>query len=290
MKQAQVQLLARNKLDLQRWDDTVRRAPYGLSWWLDAVTEGRWYGIVLDDYRAVMPLPISRNLGPLKLVNGAPFTQHQGPFGNYDEEDISLMLKAIPSYWYIRKLSLYPPLPDLAVIGKWKITPRTNHELSLQPDYDKLVRAYRGNLRRKLRDFPITALQKIPLPDFLAFYRKHVGTKFELDEASFTILQKLTSSIIHNEVGDCYHLTNETGQTIAAICLVRHGNRVFNLLAASSPNGFDLHGMTRLLDGVIRTHAGTDTILDFEGSDLPGVALFFRGFGAEKVGYLQLGK
>lgn len=288
MKQPQARLLARRDLDAARWDKAVQRAPYGLSWWLDAVTDKNWYGVVLDDYRLVMPLPVNRNLGPLKLINGAPFTQHQGPFGTFRAGDLELMLAVIPKYWHVRKLAVYPPCSPAEAPGGWKMTSRANHELSLAAEYTALARNYRGNLRRKLRDFPPTDLTEWSLPCFLDFYRKHVGAKSQLSDKSLLVLKNLTSEVIRRKAGACYHLTGDAGETIAALLLVRHGNRVFNLLAASSPKGFALHGMTRLLDGVIRDQAGTETILDFEGSDLPGVALFFRGFGAQRVGYWSL--
>lgn len=288
MKNARVRLLARKDLDLKKWNTTVRRAPYGLSWWLNATTQGKWYGLVLDDYRAVMPLPVNRSAGPLKLINGAPFTQHQGPFGDYQPEELNLFLKAIPRYWYVRKLAVYPPFPASEAPYQWAATDRTNHELSLKPDYPTLRRNYRGNLRRKLRDFSATELIEYPLSDFLAFYLKHAGVKSKLSNSTVAVLRKLSASILQHGAGNCYHLTGDNDETIAALLLVRHGNRLINLLAASSPTGFRLHGMTRLLDGAIRAHAGTATILDFEGSDLPGVALFFRGFGAERVRYSQM--
>lgn len=290
MKQPQVQLLARNDLDLSKWDTAVKRAPYGLSWWLDAVTQSNWHGLVIDNYRAVMPLPVSRSLGPLKLINGAPFTQHQGPFGDCQAEDIERMLSAIPNHWLVRKMAIYPPWTGQPSSLRWKTTKRANHELDLSPSYPTLVRGYRGNLRRKLRDFPPTELSLLPLADFLDFYQKHVGIKSGLNAREFATLKEVTTSILRHEAGNCYHLTDDAGGTIAALLLVQNGQRIFNLLAASSPEGFRLHGMTRLLDGVIRAHAGTDILLDFEGSDLPGVALFFRGFGAERVGYWALSR
>ncbi len=290
MKQASVQLLPRKKLDLTKWDAAVRRAPYGLSWWLDAATKNSWYGLVLNDYRAVMPLPVSHRLGPLKLINGAPFTQHQGPFGDFRPEDTELFLAAIPKHWYVRKLAVYPPFPLPEALQRWAITARTNHELDLSPDYDQLRRGYRKDLRRKLRDFPPIQLVEWPLPHFLAFYQKHLAAKAKLNNASLAALARLTAGILRHHAGNCYHLTDETGATVSALFVVRHGNRVFKLLAASSPKGFQLHGMARLLDGVVRTHAGTDMVLDFEGSDLPGVASFFRGFGAQRVGYWGVGK
>lgn len=288
MKQAQVQLLARNNLDLQRWDEAVSRAPYGLSWWLDAVTGGNWYGVVLDDYRTVMPLPVSRSFGPLKFVNGAPFTQHQGPFGDFDDDDIRLMLRAIPRHWYVRKLCLYPAVTETAVAKAWKLTQRTNHELSLQPDGKKLRSSYRTDLRRKLRDFPTAELREWKVMDFLAFYQKHVGPKHQLDDAGFAVLKALTTTARKHNAGKCYHLVGGDGNVIAAIFHVHHGNRIFNLFAASSPQGYRVHGMARLLDGVIQANAASDLILDFEGSDLPGVAMFFRSFGAKRVEYWRL--
>ena len=291
MRQPTIALLARKDIDTERWDAAVRSAPYGLSWWLDAATGGRWYGLVLDGYRAVLPLPVSRSLGPVKLINGASFTQHQGPFGTFSGAEALRMLRAIPPWWYVRKLSFYPPTAaETDLPSRWRVTPRTNHELDLSPDYPTLVRGYRGNLRRKLRDFPPTELNDWPLPDFLAFYQEHAGAKAGLTAASYKIMKRLTAAILRHKAGNCYHLTDEAGATIAALLLVHHGNRCFNLLAASSPEGYRLHGMTRLLDGVVRAHAGTPTVLDFEGSDIPGVALFFRGFGAERVVYASLGR
>ncbi len=288
MKQAQVQLIARSDLNLLQWDAAIQRAPYGLSWWLDAVTQGNWFGLVIDDYRVVMPLPLNRSLGPLKLINGAPFTQHQGPFGNLRDGDLDLLLNNIPKYWYIRKLAIYPPWPTSKVLHNWTSASRTNLELNLTPDYPTIARGYRGNLRRKLRDFPVTTLAEWPLNDFLAFYQKNVGAKSQLSNTNLSVLRKLTENIIFHKAGHCYHLSNDKGETIAALLLVRHGNRIFNLLAASNPEGFKLHGMTRLLDGIIQAHCGSNIVLDFEGSDLPGVALFFRGFGAKPVNYLGI--
>ncbi|TXF91783.1 hypothetical protein FUA23_00945 [Neolewinella aurantiaca] len=290
MKPTLVKLLSRNDLNLQRWDRAVRSAPYGLSWWLDAVTNQRWSGLVLDDYRAVMPLPHRNSIGPFKLINGAPFTQHQGVFGDLQAGDLDLLLNAIPKYYHVRKLAIYPPWPATRVLKNWVSTPRTNHELDLNPPYPIIARGYRRDLRRKLRDSPVTTLAEWPIAEFLSFFQEHTGTKANLSRTDYSALKQLTRHIITQKTGQCYHLTDDEGKTIAALVLVHHGNRIFNLLAASSHAGFGLHGMPRLLDGIIRAYAGTDTILDFEGSDLPGVALFFQGFGAKPIEYLRISR
>ena len=44
------------------------------------------------------------------------------------------------------------------------------------------------------------------------------------------------------------------------------------------------------LNEIIKKHAETDNILDFEGSEIPSIAEFFRGFNPEKVHYPLLMK
>ena len=39
--------------------------------------------------------------------------------------------------------------------------------------------------------------------------------------------------------------------------------------------------MFRIVDTFIQDHAGSGLILDFEGSNIPSVARFFSGFGAQ---------
>jgi hypothetical protein len=45
-----------------------------------------------------------------------------------------------------------------------------------------------------------------------------------------------------------------------------------------------------LIDKFIQEHAGEKIILDFEGSNLPGLARFYKGFGSDDFVYLQVRK
>ena len=46
--------------------------------------------------------------------------------------------------------------------------------------------------------------------------------------------------------------------------------------------------MFLLIDHIIRQEAGKNTILDFEGSKIEGVARFYKGFGAKNHPYFIL--
>jgi len=42
------------------------------------------------------------------------------------------------------------------------------------------------------------------------------------------------------------------------------------------------------VDQLIRDHAGSEKILDFEGSNIPSIARFFSGFGARPETYQEV--
>jgi hypothetical protein len=47
-------------------------------------------------------------------------------------------------------------------------------------------------------------------------------------------------------------------------------------------------GLFKIFDYVIELYSETDTILDFEGSDVLGIARFFKGFGSIEEEYTFL--
>ena len=104
MSDERVRLLGRTDIDDARWNAAVAddAAPYPLTWWLDAVTAGKWKGLVLGDYRAVLPLPFRRRLGPLAVLGSPPFTQHLGSLAGLGTRDRALMLHAIPHRYRVR--------------------------------------------------------------------------------------------------------------------------------------------------------------------------------------------
>jgi hypothetical protein len=51
------------------------------------------------------------------------------------------------------------------------------------------------------------------------------------------------------------------------------------MLASNIQEGRKKGASHQLIDTLIREYAGKDYWLDFEGSDIPGIAFFFEGFG-----------
>jgi len=92
-------------------------------------------------------------------------------------------------------------------------------------------------------------------------------------------------------------ITDHRQQPLATALLLREANslgensphrpvdRMHLLQSTVLPAGRQTEANHALLDHLIREFAGKPLILDFEGSDLPGIAHFYRNFGASDQPY-----
>lgn len=283
--------LRQRDIDRRAWDEAVARdatrLPYGHSWWLDQASVGRWDGIVLDDYRAVLPLPRGRFWARTQ-VQRPFFTQQCGPFGKLEDGDLGKMIAQLPARLATFDLGLAETADPAGVPPTFRAERRTNYVLPLSADYASLRAGYRKELVRKLKPYAPAAPAPC-LPGVVArVHAATVGDKANLKRRHYRRAIRLMQAALDHRAGLCLHLTDEAGDLLAVVFLLHYRRRLVNLLPASTPVGYERAGMARLLDGVVRQYGPTCDLLDFEGSDVPGVARFFRSFGATDRGYTRL--
>ncbi len=288
----QATLLPREKIDTLRWDAACARdantQPYGTSWWLDAVTDRHWQGIILDDYRVVLPIHTLRRVGPLCQIAPPPFTQIAGPWGDLQPHDVPTLLSEIPAGTVRLKLRLRDGALTGGLSGQYRIRRRTNYVLRLVADYEEQRRGYSRTLRRRLRRAGPTRLRPVDPADAVTLYLKSSGVKAGLGKAQIAAVRRLSAALTDEGAVQYLGVENATGQLLAAGAFPRHRRRLINLLPGATELGYAQDGALRLLDKLIESNLGDCDLLDFEGSELPGVAWFFRLFGPDRLEYLQL--
>jgi len=62
-------------------------------------------------------------------------------------------------------------------------------------------------------------------------------------------------------------------------------NRAYYILVGNTVEGKSIGASHALIDAFIKGNAGKNLILDFEGSDIRNLALFYSGFGAREEIY-----
>jgi hypothetical protein len=109
----------------------------------------------------------------------------------------------------------------------------------------------------------------------------------KLREADYFMLQQLYTKAQGLEAVQWLEIRQEGELLAGAFFVLSHGHIIF-FFGAASAQAKQTGAMGLLLDYLIQQRAGSGGLLDFEGSDLPGVARFYDGFGAKPVTYVSL--
>lgn len=270
------------------WDKGVSKSynaiVYGYSWYLDAVSPG-WCAIISKNYDVLMPLPVKKKIG-INYILQPLYTQQLGVFSEniISENIISEIISTIPEkYKYL--------VLNFNVFNKYnqKIFSRktlTMH-LDLIRPYKSLYKAYNSNTKRNIKiahKQKISLTNKISPDDFIQFIKssKHNSLDF-LKEKHLKIFKHLAETLVRKKQGYIVGVNNSKGELIAATLLVSSNKKIINIFNISNKEGFEKKAMFFLFDSFFRINAGKAITFDFEGSSIPGVARFYKGFGAKTV-------
>jgi hypothetical protein len=285
-----LQLVKRNEIDVQLWDETIRRSanslPYAFSWYLDIVAEN-WNALILGDYETVMPLVWLRKLG-VKCLYQPYYCQQLGIFGNdLSKETQRTFLSYVAKRFSYVNINLNPVAQ--VVSGDFSLKPKKNLLLDLSASYNQLEKNYSENNRRNIKKALKTEVlmgEETDLKRFKEFYLGNVKRKEENFKAKHeAIFRKLAKTLMQRDIGKIYSAINKQGELLAACLLIHHKDHLINIINTSSALGKSSGASHFLFDSIIKTNAGSKITLDFEGSSIPGIARFYAGFGAREQAF-----
>jgi hypothetical protein len=294
--------LERADIAAEQWDACVAAAPqrivYAYSWFLDTVCEN-WGAVVEkadDRYLSVFPLPFKTNVG-LRWVYQPFFTQQLGLFTSPFSKHQSLpdYLTHIPGTFLKVNIQLNTHNSALPLQGKhgFRTRRRSTYHLSLAKTYPELALGYSTNLRRNLkkaRAHPYFVSSAEDISGLVQLFQQTKGKDLpEVKEAEYSLLQQLFYKAQGLGAVQVLEIRQEESLVAGAFFLVSPGKVIF-LFGATSAQAKKTGAMAQLLDFLIQQRAGSGDILDFEGSDLPGLARFYAGFGAKPVTYVSLSR
>jgi hypothetical protein len=294
-----IHYLRRKEIDIACWDACVERASnsliYSRSFYLDAMAAGQWDALVLEDYKAVMPLPWRSRAGIRYLYQPA-FTQQTGIFSAEPITPalVDAFLRELRRHFRFAEIYLNYANQDPA------LERHSNLILPLDAPYETLAGRYKKDLLRNLKvagrsepdllyvkDFDLHTAHgyyqqqyKGRLPAFRAEDYRHF-------EELCLLLQQRGQLLVRAVTAD-HHVTSDRHLTVTSygrqpLCtavLLRDSTRLYLLQSTTLPAGRATGANHFLLDNLVREWAGTPLILDFEGSDQPGIAHFYENFGS----------
>lgn len=283
-----IKYIKRSDLDTAKYNACLDNSPnsriYAHSWYLDIVATN-WDVLILDDYKAVMPLPWRQKYF-IKYIYKPCWVQQLGVFSPniIDEKLVRAFISAIPRTYKKISIQLNSNNP---ITGK-EITKKVNYILDLDKSYEELFNGYksvrRRNIRLSIKNKTIvskTGNYNELINLFKTLKKDEVSTR----EADYSKLEQLIHFLIENNKVDVLKANGVNGELLGGAFFLRDIKRITYLFSIVSNNGREQNVMSDIIDSVIENSANKKLILDFEGSMIDGIAFFFKSFGAMDEGY-----
>ncbi len=284
-----IQYLTRQQIDTTKWDDCIDKAGNGLiyaySYYLDQMA-ANWAGLVLNDYKTVMPLTWKKKFSIYYLY--PPFlTAQLGIFGNdINSELLESFLNAIPKkfkYW-----DIYLNHGNIFGLNNYKFYQRNNYFLDLNKPYEELLKAYRENIQRNIKkaaQLGCKAQKGFDVEKVIGLALQQMKNYTKESNENVERFRKLYNYLHQQQKAITYGIFSPQNELLSSCVFFFSHNRAYYILVGNHPDGRTIGASHALIDSFIKDHAGQNMLLDFEGSDIRSLALFYSSFGAMEEKY-----
>lgn len=286
--------LTYKEINKNKWDDCIRNSLNGLiyaeSVYLDHMSVN-WDAIVLDDYDAVMPVTWKKKLG-IRYIYQPAFIQQGGIFFTKKLHITTLrgfmdvlaekFKFAECTFNYLNNIDWKQP--DL------QVHMRNNYILKLGTGYQSIFSNYDPYIKQRLnrlKKFSLVYKHSIDHTGTFALYKELYGNRMpSVTDKDYIQFGELCKRFYKNDrliIRQVFNLDGE--ELLAAVILLKDNKRIYNIISCILPQGKKLLANYFLYNELIHEFSDNDLILDFEGSDIPGVSYFYNKFSGDNQQY-----
>ena len=286
-----IRYLKQQAIDKEKWDETMLNATnglvYGLSDYLD-IAAPDWDALISPDYEYILPLPKKKKYG-LPYIPKIMYIQKFSIFSKQpvNAEIVAAFLKAVPAKFL--KVNLNLALDFTPDEQSFKYSFLNTQKLSLNNNYENLYenfsKSHRKNIRKALKkgiEIKVhEQTEDVVKMQTKVFERRNIYAESKALER----LSELLKSSQNSNRPKVYSAYSE-GKLCAAAYFMKFGKR-FIIFSGTNEQGRKAQAGFLIINQFIKEHAATDSILDFAGSDIKGVAHRNLGFGAQNYSYIS---
>jgi len=291
-----IQFLKHNEINKSNWDEAINCSSNGLiyaySWYLDIVCPG-WDALIEDDYSSVMPLPRNRKYG-FDYLFPPFFVQQLGVFSKSDntEKKVQQFLKSIPAEFRYVEMNLNTE-NHFNGSGEFTLKENLTHHLVIDGTHDELRNNYSENVLRNIKKAEKNDLNIGTAYDYkslIGLFRKNRGKKIDtLKDAEYKMFESLCSTVSIRKQMDM--LSVYMGKELCAGMIVfKSNNFLIMIFSALNDAGKKCGAMHFAIDYYLKlaTDKYQGYTFDFEGSNQPALARFYKSFGSVEKRYFQI--
>lgn len=275
------------------------------SWWLNAMgDEVERFGIVATDGQLVGGFVLhSTNLKGISCLANPPFTPHIGLFAKQNSSNPSRKVSATKELFkilvqYLESRSekiIDVRLPfdyqDLQEFywSDFDVSPRYTYRLDITQPEEGILASMDPKTRNAIKAAEAAGVEVSELP--VSEIEGNVSSILKEKEAKvrFDLLPEIFSSVAEENRISLIARSGQENEALA-YCLV-HVDEAYYLFGGNKSSGaVGSSGSLVMWSAIKEAKAKGVKVFDFEGSMIPGVEKFFRGFGGELTTYFTVQK
>lgn len=282
----EIRCIKRKDLDESKYsqalNDSLNYRIYAESWYLDIVSNGKWECLVYGDYEVIMPIPLQFKFG-FKFVIQPPYCQQLGVF--YKEEISPDLFRKFEQKLHQYRVRSYHFNEENTISYQPKGEKRVNFVLDLNRPYEEIYKGFSKGTKWNLKQFEKQndeVIQNEISIEKLNLLNKKINKQSPHDKLFIKSLKILKQE---NKLCFLSLILNDNYEGYA--CFVSSKKRIIYLHAAAGDWGKQNGIPTGFLNSIIKKNSGKNMKLDFEGSMIPSIQKFFKGFNGEPKIYIQ---
>jgi hypothetical protein len=279
-----IRILKPAEIELEKYEQLIKRyapdCPYFQPWYLEAVTDGEWRLMVYKEYEAALPFPIAR-IGPFRHIPHRFYLQKLGFLGGSIDAEELMLHKWKAHYPYGYYAFHFPPKAILKPLRK-----RKNYVLALTAEYLSLRQHYSEQHLRKVKHREKFTFERLHAEAEIESLLQQLANdeRHPLSSKNGQRRKRLMRAALQHRAMYFQKGTDNNG-ALAYNWWILTGKQGTYLGGGENEAGQALQLKTCGIDAFIEEFSGKDFLLDFEGSDVSGIARYYEGFGAEATFY-----
>ncbi len=279
-----------NEIDVQKWDACVANNSNGLIYacsnYLNAMA-GKWYGLIVNDYELILPLPVKKKMG-ISYSYMPAFTQQLGFIGQIDLLNAQVVFTL---QQFIKYASPYLNFSNSKFAEEYNCDKLNNYIINLNEPYLGIKANYKKTILYSLNKASKLGLNYITDNNFetaLQLYKAYNQQNMaHVSATDYTNLKKLFITLQNNQQLLVRKVVDANNNLLSVAVLLKDKKRFYNIINVTPNIGRATESNYFLYDNILKELANQNRLFDFEGSDLPGVQKFYEKFGAINQPYFH---
>jgi hypothetical protein len=163
--------------------------------------------------------------------------------------------------------------------------------LKLNKQYDLLYQQYSENIQRNIKKAVqqgCTVQKDIEVEKVITLALLQMERQGNKGGENVERFRKLYHYLYQKKMAGTYGIVSAQNELLTSCVFFYSHRRAYYILVGNNPGSKSTGASHALIDAFIKDNAGKDMVLDFEGSDIPSLALFYKSFGASHEIYPAL--